>query len=72
MCVCLFVYVYVHSQAIKNHSCKMTNQTNPQFLCMTLGVDIIDGHGLSNEVYHEFQPKKSKVMPYLPCITVTW
>ena len=35
---------------------------------MTL-VDITDGHGLSNEARHEFLPKKSKVMLYLPFVS---
>ena len=29
---------------------------------MTPAIDIVDGHGLSNETCHEFQPKKTKVL----------
>ena len=45
----------------------LTNQTNPttlQSLYMELTVDVMDGDGLNNKVYHECLPKKSKVMAY--------
>ena len=40
-----------------------------QFLYMTLAIDITDGHGLSNEVHHEFLPKMNKVLLYLSFIS---
>ena len=36
---------------------------------MTLATDITDGRGLSNEVHHEFLPKKNKVLLYLSFIS---
>ena len=45
----------------------LTNQTNLttlQSLYMELAVDVMDGDGLNNKVYHECLPKKSKVMEY--------
>ena len=35
---------------------------------MGLDIDIVNGHGQSNETRHEFLPKKTKVMLYWPFI----
>ena len=51
MRVCLCAYVSV-PRLLKT----IINQTF-QFLCMTLSIDITDGHGLSNEVHHKFMSK---------------
>ena len=45
------------------------HQTSPQFTCMALAIDTIDGWYLSNEGCHELLPKKSKVMSYLPFVS---
>ena len=51
VCLC------VHPRPIKNYSREMKSvRTSPQFLCMALAIDTIDGWGLSNEVRCELLP----------------
>ena len=36
---------------------------------MTLAIDVIDGHGLSNQVHREFLPAKEELKDVLPVYT---
>ena len=64
ICVCLCVCVPL--RLLKTIYVIKISRTALQ---MTLAVDIIDKHGLSNEVYHKLLPRVSKVMLYLPFIS---
>ena len=61
-------YVCVSApQAIKNCSCEMKAVNKFycfQFLNMALGIDTINGHGLSNKAHHKLIPKKAKITQY--------
>ena len=37
---------------------------------MALAVDIKDGHGLSNEMRHQFQPRKTKVRKAILAVNI--
>ena len=36
---------------------------------MTPAIDTVDGYGLSNEAYHEFLTKKTKILLYYPFVS---
>ena len=71
------ICVHVHSEATyKLFTCNNTLTTGLKVLrlCitfqlpyMTLTIDTVDGHGLSNEVHHELLPKKTNCISHSFC-----
>ena len=76
--VCVLVCVCLCAFALKGNNNQWDNMvqyrlcaiasfmafSNFQLLYMTLFIDKMEGHGLSNTVHHGLQAKKAKLMPY--------
>ena len=61
--MCVYVCVFVSVPRVSITSCVIWSDYL-NYIIITLAIDKVDRHGLSNIAYHELQKKMTKLMPY--------